>query len=188
MKKIQLIWKGQDSIENFLFNATENGYTAIGFVNGMDDHQPFCIRYKINISKDWKVKDIEIQSLTDEKKRVFLSTDLNGNWYNENNKHCPEFNGCNDIDISLTPFTNTLPINRLGEKLKNRTRIEVVYFKLPEFEIRKVIQYYSLLKPGLFKYEGVLKDFTADLPVDDDGFVIHYPDLFERIYTEKAND
>ena len=33
-----------------------------------------------------------------------------------------------------------------------------------------------------FRYDAVGDDFTAELPVDADGLVMDYPDLFKRVW------
>jgi uncharacterized protein len=38
------------------------------------------------------------------------------------------------------------------------------------------------LQPGrLFRYQALDRSFAADLSVDEDGLVIDYPTLFERV-------
>ncbi|MFP4903215.1 putative glycolipid-binding domain-containing protein, partial [Paraburkholderia sp. BR14261] len=32
-----------------------------------------------------------------------------------------------------------------------------------------------------YRYEGIIRDFTANLRVDEDGLVIDYPTLFRRL-------
>ncbi len=34
---------------------------------------------------------------------------------------------------------------------------------------------------GVYRYEGLFRNFTADLPVDRDGVVLSYPSLFRRV-------
>jgi hypothetical protein len=41
---------------------------------------------------------------------------------------------------------------------------------------------YRCLQPGrLFRYQALDRSFAADLSVDEDGLVIDYPTLFERV-------
>ena len=41
---------------------------------------------------------------------------------------------------------------------------------------------YRCLEPcRLYRYEAVDRSFSADLPVDEDGVVLDYPTLFDRI-------
>ena len=51
---------------------------------------------------------------------LHLESDGEGHWQ-ENGKDRPDLHGCIDIDIQATPFTNTLPIRRLGLKTGEST-------------------------------------------------------------------
>lgn len=86
-----------------------------------------------------------------------------------------------DIDIALTPLTNSLPINRLT-LAKNKAHItEVVYIDILEGTIRTAFQQYTKKSECVYNFQNVLNDFEATILVDKEGFVVHYPQLFERI-------
>lgn len=182
MLQKQFIWKGNETIENFQIEKHRDGYKAKSIVNGILKEAPLLIAYEVEISKNWEVEKVQITSLLNDKENIVLQSDKNGRWIDQSAQHKIEFDGCIDIDISVTPFTNTLPIKRLGDRLEKRTRLEVLYFNLSEWKIRKVEQYYTKINQNLFRYEGVFRNFEADLPVDDNQFVLSYPSLFERLY------
>ncbi len=86
----------------------------------------------------------------------------------------------------MTPFTNTLPIRRLGLDHDESAQIETVYISVPEFQLETATQRYTCLDAlnedgGRFRYESISSGFEAELPVDSDGLVIDYPALFDRI-------
>jgi hypothetical protein len=90
--------------------------------------------------------------------------------------------GCIDIDIAATPFTNTLPIRRLQLAEGERRPISVAYIATPDLQVTRVEQAYACI--GLnreYRYEGIFRNFTANLQVDADGLVIDYPTLFTRL-------
>jgi hypothetical protein len=110
-----------------------------------------------------------------------LFKDLDGLWSDANGKHYPEFNGCSFIDISLTPFTNTLPIKGSNWIQGQRQQIDVLYVDILANELRKDTQFYTLLSPNNYRFENAAGNFTADITVDEDGFVTNYPQLFEML-------
>ena len=93
--------------------------------------------------------------------------------------------GCLDVDISGSPFTNTLPIRRADFKPGLSLSLTVVYLAVPELTIEPAEQRYTCLEKsptaGLYRYESLDSSFRADLPVDDDGLVLDYPGLFRRV-------
>ena len=99
----------------------------------------------------------------------------------------PELDGCLDLDIQVTPFTNTLPIRRLDLAAGEIADLRAVYVPLPDPVPVPAAQSYACLRPrgrsgGLFRYESRASGFGADLPVDSGGFVVDYPDSFRRIW------
>lgn len=181
-----IIWKREDdqsnTFETLQFRKTKNEFIAKSIVNGILEGQPILIEYQVVIDKDWVVKEVQIKSLIGSSKNIILKSNLKGKWYNEQNQEIPEFEGCIDIDISITPLTNSLPINRLKNVLEQRTRITVLYFDIENWKFKKVEQFYTNIAHNLYKYEGVFRNYAANIPTDNFGFVTTYPKLFKRIY------
>ena len=90
--------------------------------------------------------------------------------------------GAFDVDLTGSPLTNTLPIRRLN-LLKAQTgvahRLSVAWVILPSLEVVQADQIYTSMGDGLVRY--ATETFSADLVVDDDGFVADYPGLAKRI-------
>ncbi|GAA0524876.1 putative glycolipid-binding domain-containing protein [Paractinoplanes ferrugineus] len=90
--------------------------------------------------------------------------------------------GAYDVDLGGSPLTNTLPIRRLN-LLKAETgvahRISVAWVLLPSLEVVQADQIYTPLSANSIRYAS--ETFSADLTVDDDGFVVDYPGLAKQI-------
>jgi hypothetical protein len=95
-------------------------------------------------------------------------------------------NNIYDIDISLTPSTNTLPINRLQLKDGEQQIIEVIYFDIFDRKIKPVKQVYTRLTSTLYIYENYDKTFKANILIDEQGLVIDYPELFEMTIKQES--
>lgn len=86
-----------------------------------------------------------------------------------------------DIDLSASPLMNTLPIRRLGlhkAAAGASHTIEVAWILVPSLEVVDAKQTYTALGDGQIRFTS--DTFTADISVDSDGFVTHYPGLAER--------
>lgn len=97
-----------------------------------------------------------------------------------NNIKVNEFNGCFDVDISLSPFTNSLPVNRLKLLNNQQKKIKVIYIDILEEQLKPAEQIYKRLFETKYLYQNVPNDFEAEIEVDESGFVINYPSLFKR--------
>jgi len=89
--------------------------------------------------------------------------------------------GCVDGDIWPTPFTNTLPIRRLGLAVGERREIDVALIDGVDATVTRASQAYTRLDRSVFRFESVGSDFVADLTVDPTGLVLDYPGLFTRL-------
>jgi hypothetical protein len=184
-----LEWEALDwpGLEHVVVSADATGFRATGQLVLGPPVGPASVSYRLSCDSNWIVTGLTIAATSAIGSRVLtLSTDHDGHWLADGNRR-PDLDGCIDIDISLTPLTNTLPIRRLTWGAPgNAQDLDVVYVDAPELTVRWARQRYTLLGPGatddaaLYRYESV--SFRADLPVDADGFVLDYPGLWRRVW------
>ncbi|MET0419205.1 MAG: putative glycolipid-binding domain-containing protein [Actinoplanes sp.] len=90
--------------------------------------------------------------------------------------------GCFDVDLGGSPLTNTLPIRRLGlqkAEAGEAHRILAAWVLLPSLEVVPADHIYTPLADGRVRSAG--EAFSADLTLDDDGFITDYPGLAKRV-------
>ena len=138
----------------------------------------FAARYRIDGDAGWRVREAEIELLGTGEWLV-LRSDGAGRW-TADDVPVPDLDGAFDIDISMTPFTNTLPIRRLGLAVGASAEIEVAYIDMPSLALTRRPQRYSRLAKRLWRFETLDMDFAAEITVDGDGLVVAYPGLFAR--------
>jgi uncharacterized protein len=84
-----------------------------------------------------------------------------------------------DIDLYASPLTNTLPLRRLELTRPGATETVVAaWVLLPSLAVIANAQTYIVLAPGRVRYAS--GSFTADLDVDENGYVVRYPGLATR--------
>ncbi len=93
------------------------------------------------------------------------------------------YEGALDVDVVFSPFFNALPIRRTGlHRTAESLNIPVVYVHLPELTVAPATISYT--SSGGASGEGIkLHSPVAEttIVVDDDGFIVDYPGLAERI-------
>lgn len=177
-----LLWTGREyySLENCLVTTTDLGSEINSVIIGSYRGKIYRVEYQIKTNRNWETVFLDLFSQHSSQRQHFkFEGDGKGNWM-VNGRQADEFKNCIDIDIPLTPFTNTLPIKRLRLLVEEEQQIKVIYCDLLEKEIKPVIQKYICLSETSFHYENVPNDFEATITVDDDGFVVDYPKLFVR--------
>jgi hypothetical protein len=126
------------------------------------------------------VREVELALLGSDA-RLALRSDGAGRWTDDRGRPLPELDGCIDVDISVSPFTNTLPIRRLGLAPDTSDDVVVVYLDVPALTARPSRQRYTCLGPGRYLFESLQTGFRAELSVDADGLVLDYHGLFRRL-------
>lgn len=180
-----LIWKGlyADTAENCAVNFLEGGIIVRSEISGWLSMQALKVEYIIKLDNRWRVQEFEVMAQIGNKPTAMYSmrSDSSGRWYTKEGAENHNFYNCRYIDITLTPFTNTLPINGLLLKEGSSCDIDVLYIDIMEAGMRRDRQRYTKLGRLKYRFENDNGNFTADIDVDEDGFVTDYPELFESI-------
>jgi hypothetical protein len=169
-------WSGwdDDRIETTTIRWENEGYT----VNGAVERER--IEYVVRLSATWQVRQFLLFRDLDEPD-LWLATDGTGRWGEMNGAHRTELDGCTDIDLVCTPFTNTLPIRRLPFELGDTAEIPVALIDQETLEVRRVVHRYSRLAERSWRCENTETGFTVLLEVDEHGLVLDYPGGFRRL-------
>jgi uncharacterized protein len=99
-----------------------------------------------------------------------------GTW-TANGEPLPDFEDAVDVDLALSPFTNFMPAARLGDE---PTEHVMAWVDVPSLEVTRSRQRYEPISPQRVRFVGLDDGFTAELDLDTDGFVLHYPELAGR--------
>ncbi len=91
------------------------------------------------------------------------------------------YNGALDVDVVFSPFFNALPIRRLGlHQRAESVVLPMVYVNVPDMSVAAATVNYT--SEG--RLDGIkLRSPVADtvVSVDEEGFIVDYPGLAERI-------
>lgn len=144
------------------------------------------VSYRMVVAADWRVRSLRIASEQRDGSAIglVLQSDGAGSWTDGSGTPLDELQGCIDVDIAVTPFTNTLPIRRLRLAPGQSETIQVVYVPVPSLDVSPGEQRYTALDDGRVRYESLRSGFLRELEVDADGFVVSYPGLFRRSWPE----
>ncbi len=171
-------WNG-DGLETLSIAHNDEDVLAEGIVSGHIEAGKYDLNYRLTIDPQWRVRDVRVQIVNGP--RLHILSDGRGRWVSEDGAELSDLAGCLDVDIAATPFTNTLPIRRLGQKTGVAKEISVAYVSLPNLIVEPVQQRYTKLAGNRFLYEGLSTGFAAELEVDGDGIVLDYPGVYRRL-------
>jgi hypothetical protein len=143
----------------------------------------FCLTYRLAWDAAWRLQTARLEVRTEAGPRsLALDTDGEGHWRDGEGRDRPELEGCLDIDIWPTPFTNTFPIRRAPLAAGERRAFVMAWVSAPALSVRPMRQGYTRLAERLYRYENLEgSEFRAELSVDADGVVLDYEGVFRRI-------
>jgi hypothetical protein len=148
-----------------------------------EERGPFRLTYRLTWDPSWQLRDAELVVATERFTRsLSLQTDGQGHWRHRDGRAIDDLDGCLDVDIWPTPFTNSFPVRREPLAVGERRQFRMAWIFAPGLTVHAQPQAYTRLADRLYLFENLDgSGFRAELPVDEDGIVLDYPDLFRRV-------
>lgn len=159
-------------------------HSADSVILAIDEERgPFRLTYKLEWDRSWQIRSAELVLATERSTRLMkLQTDGRGRWQDGDGEALEALDGCLDVDIWPTPFTNTFPLLREPMAVGERREFLMAWIFAPDLTVRPQAQAYTRLADRLYLFENLDgSGFQAELPVDEEGIVLDYPELFERV-------
>lgn len=178
----RVMWENIETFGcEYLKISSENNDQKVESTILMMDEVPHKVMYTLYL-ENWVTRKVEM--IVDQHQTLVLKSDGKGYWFNGKDEPIEALKGAIDVDISATPFSNSLPINRHNWELEQTRDFEMVYISIPSLELKKVKQRYTFLEhhqnDRLFQYESGA--FQSRITVDQYGLIVDYPELFIRKY------
>jgi hypothetical protein len=164
-----------DGLEHAVVLVESRGVFVRGHVVGPD----FGLCYSLRCAPDWRALFLEVSTADGES--LTLSSDGQGTWFDGAGRPFEALDDCDDLDLAVTPLTNTLAIRRLTLAAGDGAEVDVAYVAAPELEVSRERQRYTRLDARRWRFESDGGAFVREIEVDAYGFVESYPGLFERV-------
>jgi hypothetical protein len=183
----ELLWRSEDDpgFEHVRVDDSHPGWDVYDSML-VRAHDGVVRRGGYTLILDKQFRTLEIRIMIEQAPRSMAALHLlangEGTWADADERHIPDLDGCIDVDIQWSPLTNTLPVRRLDLRQGDEQDITVAYIELPGLSVRKVTQHYTRTGERTIQYASETRDFVRELTLDDEGFVVDYPDLFERAF------
>ncbi|HEY0812227.1 MAG TPA: putative glycolipid-binding domain-containing protein [Pseudonocardia sp.] len=160
-------------------------FRALGRIVRAEPSGDFTASYRLIVAEDGSVERASFTSATAGRERhLTVNRTEDGYWLLDTGSGGTrnDFSGAIDVDLAGSVIFNALPVRRLDLlKEGGEHTLPVLYVTSPELEVSVVRQTYRVLTTGeqpVVEFRS--EDFTAELSLDRDGFVIDYPGLAGR--------
>jgi uncharacterized protein len=169
-------WRTWDHehLETLTLRWENEGWTATGEV-GRE-----AITYVLRLSATWQVRQLLLFRDLDQPD-LWLGADGTGRWGEMNGAHRPDLAGCTDVDLAVTPFTNSIPIRRLALGVGEGADVIAAMVDVDTLGVVPVRQRYRRLALRRFEYTNLDSGYSTEFDVDEYGLVHDYPAEFRRL-------
>jgi len=176
-----ILWRGVDPFSAELFRLVrgDRAWDLHGVVLADLPDGGTEIRYLLRVDELWRSHRLRLEMTGAHAGTLDLVGDGRGSW-SVDGERATDLDGCLDVDVGITPSTNTLPIRRLDPRPGHPTiDVRVAWVRLPDLTVEPAEQSYARAdeRTWIFGSDG----FEAELAVDEDGLVVTYGDLWTRV-------
>ncbi|MDP9071065.1 MAG: putative glycolipid-binding domain-containing protein [Actinomycetota bacterium] len=183
-----VLWRNRrdGGLDRCSFQAGPNGFRLSGTALLVADDRPYEVRYTVMADQRWRTRSVGVHVQgPDEDQRLALSADGEGGWV-LGREPLPQLQGALDVDLAVTPATNTLPIRRLSLSPGASADLAVAYVSLWDLTPEPLDQRYERLAEDRYRYSN--PGFSAELVVDGDGLVRTYEGAWELVARTPAGE
>lgn len=175
-----ILWHGphDNSTELCHLTRTDEGWSIQGTILLPTEDEPARCEYRVDANHAWAVRSVEI-SVSGVSFERHLRLTADGSRWSVDGHHDPSLDDCTDVDLRVTPATNTLPIRRHPIDVGSDVTVRAAWVGFPDLRVVPSEQHYQRLSETVYRYSSGA--FTADLVVDPDGVVLRYDDDYWRV-------
>jgi hypothetical protein len=185
---VSAAWRHLGAREGFevVFPSDEQGGLRFdGHSTGVEQGQAWSVRYWILLDGDWRTLRARVVSRSAMGTRELeLARDGAEGWL-VNRAPAPHVEGCLDVDLEASAFTNAFPVRRLGLTPGEFAEAPAAYVRVPDLRVERLDQQYRRLDDdgvrSRYDYAARYFGFEALLVYDEHGFVLDYPGIAERV-------
>ena len=142
--------------------------------------------YRVDLDHRWQTRMATVQMVRGHRSaEMQIRLDEDGHWRDLDETHLDALDGLRDVDVFLTPATNTIPIRRLDLEIGAAAHAPAAFVALDERDrlvASRLDQRYERTDEMTYRYtsfdaDGVVA-FQTDLTVDAEGIIERYGDLW----------
>jgi hypothetical protein len=178
-----LFWRRTDveGLERLALTVEPGAITAVSTVVCVESGG-FRLDHRWELDADWRAQSVIVERWGTQG-HALVRLERAGSGWRVNGAPRPDLDGAEEPDLSVTPFCNTFPIRRTPMGSGACLTLDTAFIDGDAMTVARSSQRYDRQGPRRLRYVdlGLSKGFEADLVVDEQGLVLQYEHLFERV-------
>ena len=172
-------WRGLDpsSLEVLRVQETSGGISAHSTLS-INEDPAFAVSYEWQLDASWRTVWLRIRLEGEDERDMLIERTGDASWTVDGIER-DDLDGCDEVDLSITPFCNTLGMKRVA----GEGELTALYVTFPDLALQPSRQRYERITTRAYRYVdlGAAAGFEARLEVDVNGIVTRYEGLFEAL-------
>jgi hypothetical protein len=182
-------WQHQTARTGFeaVFLRVDRGSIVCnGSTTAVEDGLPWIVEYAVELDARWCTRKAHVRARagTGELRETTLTSDGQGRW-RVNDQAASHLEGCLDVDLESSAFTNAFPIHRLALAVGSTASAPAAYVRAMNLSAERLEQRYTRVADrgacACFDYAAASFGFECRLVYDEAGLVLEYPGIALRI-------
>ena len=187
-----VLWRRMDvpGMEHFVLKSEGDARCLAGTVFATEDGVLSRLDYSIECSAEWIANSLSATFDHEGVQRELRLTRDTDSW-RDGDREITSVKGLVDVDLSLTPATNILPMLRLGLRncaVGESLESAAAWVLFPQMTVQPLRQRYTKVAERRFFYENLDDPFTTEIEIDDSGLVVSYPPFWEASRSSNPTD
>ncbi|WP_052667059.1 putative glycolipid-binding domain-containing protein [Nitriliruptor alkaliphilus] len=162
-------WDGPHGAEVASLTALPDGWALAA---DLPDRE---VTITVEVDGSWRTRRAEVDADGSVRR---LTSDGAGTWWRDGHE-APALAGATDVDVEVSPLTNTLPIRRLLAAGQEDAEVAAAWVRVPGDTVQRLDQRYTRTGRRTWRYRSTT-GFEADLTVDEHGLVERYGEVWHR--------
>ena len=179
--RVAWAWTDRPGLETLRLVRNAAGTTAEGSVLVILAGAPISARYTVEHDAAWRFRQARIETdRSGATRAIDIRRGENGQWTIDGIRH-HDLDGCDDLDLTITPYTNTPALVSQPLTPGTSRRLRVAWVLVPGFDVQAVEQEYTRLdssgpdvRTARYRYHNLDSGFTGELTLGADGLVVEY--------------
>src|SRR5688572_30207133 len=184
----QAAWRhveARDAFEVLFLHAHPDGFRFEGHTAALQEGEAWVIGYDIQVDTRWVTRRARVFSRSRRgHSELVLESEGDARW-RVNGAHVPHLDGCLDVDLESSAFTNAFPVHRLGLAMGQMASAPACYVRAMDLSVERLEQEYRRTENEgprqRFDYRSPAFGTHCILTFDASGLVLDYPEIATRV-------
>ncbi len=180
-------WQHREARNGFevVFLSTDgDGRCLEGDTAAIEGDAPWAVHYVIQVGQGWLTRSAYVTGRSRSGAyELSVESVEPGRWL-INGESAPHLDGCLDVDLESSVFTNALPVRRLQLDVGEQADAPATYIRALDLRVGRLEQRYVRL-PDVngrerYRYTAPAFEFECELVYDEFGLLLDYPGIATR--------